>query len=268
MKIEVNFWIPTKDFKKTVCTPLSVEMVADFDKPLSGQFEYKVKIPDFMFEELANSEPQFKTEYDQNNSKVSGCFGDRELTRKFKKTQTAKSIDTLKEYFNTLSNVLLKKYSLQTLSSKKKIFISFKHSANHHSNSLNSAYKGEFISQSFNYFIGYEVELEPTLFNNHAKKDYITKIEYHPPNTSLSKRDSGFQEVEGLSKTLLSQRHNIKSFESEYCIIDWSEEREEFCKKIQETFKKINLDLDTFLQNIDNEKIDNMILTGNFKLLK
>ena len=49
---------------------LWVSMNIDETGVVHGDIEYSVKIPNFMFNELADSEPQFKTEYDVNNKKV------------------------------------------------------------------------------------------------------------------------------------------------------------------------------------------------------
>jgi hypothetical protein len=272
MKIKVNFTIPTKDFKDSEYVALPVEMIADFNEPLSGQFEFKMQIPDFMFKELADTESQFKTEYDPNNRKVSGCFAERDLTYKFKKTQTSKNLDVLKDYISGLTTFLLDKYSVETETMKKKIFIRFNHSANHITNGLNGAYNGEQIAQNFNYFIGYEVMTDKftslSMNGKSVQKRYITKIEYHSPISSLKKRDTNFKEVENLFLPLPRHNQSIESFEKEYSIIDWSEEREEFCQKINEAFKKVNSELESFLKEMNNDKIDALIQSGNLKLLK
>ena len=151
MKIKVNFSIPTKDFKSYETIALSVDMVANFNEPLSGQFEYKVQIPDFMFNELADTEPKFKTVYDANNRGVSGKFSKRELTRKFKKTQTSLNIGELKEYISEITSFLVDKHSIEKETLKKKIFIKFAHSANHITNDWCGSYRGEMINQNFYY---------------------------------------------------------------------------------------------------------------------
>ncbi len=272
MKIKVNFYIPTKDFKDSEYVALPVEMVADFNEPLSGQFEFKMQIPDFMFKELADTEPQFKTVYDQNNRKVSGCFSEKDISYKFKKTQTSKNIDALKDYISSITTFILDKHSIETETMKKKIFIKFNHSANHISNSLNSAYHGEQISQTFNYFIGYEVMTDKfsslSFSGKNVQKRYITKIEYHPPMASMRHRDTNFKEVENLFLPLPRHNQSIESFEQEYLIIDYTEEREAFCQRINEAFKNMNKELESFLKEMNNDKIDALIQSGGLKLLK
>ncbi len=66
---------------------------------------------------------------------------------------------------------------------------------------------------------------------------------------------------------LINTRQTVETFESEYSIIDWTEEREKFCERIQETFKNVNEELDNFLTNIDNNKMDMLISNDGLKFL-
>ncbi len=269
MKLKVLFDIPSKDFKSSEYVSLNVEAVVDIEQPIQEDFEYKMTIPDFMFNELADSEPQFKTTYDQNNKKISGCFSNKTVSYKFQKTQTSTSINVLKNYILTLTQHLLDKYSVENESMKKKIFIQFNHSASHVSNGLNGAYQGEVISQSFRFFTGYEVMTDKFsgVFRK-VEKRYITKIEYHSPLSTTRNKDTGFKEVENLNLPLPSYNQSVENFEKNYSIIDWTEEREEFCIKIRDAFIKVNTELESFLKDIDSEKIDKMINSNNFKLLQ
>lgn len=261
MKIKVPFLLPTADFKNSESKELNVDVSIPDSMTIRGDVEYSVVIPDYMFNELADTEPKFKTEYDQNNREVSGLFSERTITRKFKKTQTSMLISNLQHYISSLTQFI------------KKIFISFKHSDIHTTNGLNGAYTGKAIQQSFKYFTGYEVMTskfsgissvlsEDGFREREIKKQYISKICYASPNASIRKNDTDFKEKEDLFLPLPSQYQSISSFENEYSIIDWTEEREEFCRKIQEKFIKVNEELDGFLKNLDDDKME-MLMTGS-----
>ena len=157
MKLKGNFTVPTKDLKRFESIELPISVNIDEGKPICSDPEYSVVLPDFMFNELANTEPRFKTEYDQNNRSILGLFSDRTLTPKFKKTQTSKSINSLYKFFNDLTGIINERHSIEKETLKKKIFIRFAHSRNHTRSNRNAAYRGEEIRQAFNYFIGYEV---------------------------------------------------------------------------------------------------------------
>ena len=263
MKIKVSFNLPTADFKSSEYKELPVEMHIPESMVVSGNIEYSVSIPDYMFNELANTEPQFKTEYDQNNREVSGLFSDRTITRKFKKTQTSILVRSLQDYISSLTQFINEKHSIETATMKKKLFIYFKHSDNHTRNNLNAGYTGREISQSFRFFTGYEAMTDKfSGLNRNVSKQYITKIYYAPPNSSMSKLDTGFKEKEDLFLKLTNINQSVEDFESQYSIVDWTEEREEFCKKIQQTFVNVNAELDSFLNNIDDDKMNILVSNG------
>jgi len=266
MKIKVSFVLPTLDFKSSEYKELPVEMHIPDSMLVRGNIEYSVVIPDYMFNELSDTEPQFKTTYDINNRNISGLFSEKTIQRKFKKTQTSMLIENLQNYISSLTKFLNDKYSIETSTMKKKLFISFNHSDTHTINGLNYAYTGQQISQSFRYFTGYEVMTSKfSGLNRTVKKQYISKILYSAVGSSLRKLDTGFEEKEDLFLQLKKSGQTDDSFENEYSILDWTEERENFCKKIQETFIKVNNDLDNFLKNIDNTKIDLLISSNAIK---
>ena len=268
MKIKVGFTLPTADFKGYEYKELPVSMNISPDVAVNYDIEYSVVIPDYIFNELADSEPQFKTVFDVNNRNVSGLFSERTLQRKFKKTQTSTSITSLKQYLNSLTTFLNDKYSIETSTMKKKLFIYFKHSDNHTRNNLNAGYTGREISQSFRFFTGYEAMTDKfSGLNRNVSKQYITKIYYAPPNSSMSKLDTGFKEKEDLFLKLTNINQSVEDFESQYSIVDWTEEREDFCKKVQEKFVKVNEELDSFLKNLDDDKMEMLMASAGLKML-
>ena len=259
MNIKVMFWLPTKDFKKKEFKSLSVEMLTDLSKDITEDFEYKVNIPDYMFNELKDTESQFKTEYNQSNKGYSGCFSKRSITPKFQKPQYSTSISILQNYINSLTEIILDRYSIETETLKKKIFIKFNYSNNHKRND-NGAYLGENINQTFSFFIGYEVYTDKfnAFLDKKISKKYITKIYYSPVGSTTHKRDTNFKEGNEFI-SLCNFQQSVESFEKEYSIIDWSQEREDYCLKIKDQFISVNNNLSIFLKDIDSEKIDNMI---------
>ena len=273
-KFKASFVVPTKDLKKWEHAELVVNSTIPEDGKLYGDPEFKVSIPDFMFKELADTEPEFKTTYDQNNRKYSGCFAERDLIRKFKKTQTAKLISTLQNYISDLTTHINERHSIETATMKKMIFIKFEHSRSHWGNNLNGAYKGEVIRQMFNYFVGYEVmttkysSLMDKLSNdNRPMKKYITKIGYASKAASIQHHNTHFKEREDLFLTLPNHNQDIGAFEHEFSIVEWTEEREAFCQQIKDTFQRVNEDLSAFLKDLDGDKIEALMSSGGFKFL-
>ena len=267
--LKVNFLIPKADLKDSEWKTLNVRCNLNPDETTATDPEYSVAIPDFMFEELANTEPQFKTEHDYNVHNVSGCFSQRTITRKFQKTQTSRSIEMLKDYIYGLTKFIIEKHSIETETMNKKIFIKYNHSQTHCTSNLNSAYHGERVSQQFQYFIGYEVmttkfgSMELGGGEKKPKKRYITKILYASPDSSLRKRDTGFKEDPDLFLPLPHHNQSEENFEKEFSIIDWTQERETYCENIKQAFIKLNTELSFFLKDLTTEKLDALMTKSN-----
>lgn len=266
MKIKKQFVVPTKDFQKTEMLDLFVETSPDNfdDLEYNQDILYKIKIPDFMFNELKDSEPRFSTKSDSNNrADISGCFvevSNSPIYKKFQKTQTSYSIATLQKYIRDLTSILNDKYSDDVLSKNKKIFIKYSHAFCDDRNKNNFASLGKIVSNKFQYFTGTEIiyNTESEAYKNSLtpkSKEYVTDFVQKLNKIEISKN----------SCLHIYEKHT--KFEAEYNIIDWSEEREQFCLKIQNAFVKINDELDSFLQNLDNNKFDKLMSSNDLKLL-
>ena len=270
IQFKKQFTLPTPDFQKCESKELTVRLNINEGEVNNQVPEYSLVIPDFMFNELKDTEPQFKTEYDVNNRNVSGCFSNRTITRKFQKTQTSVALSILTDYIGTLTQHIIDKHSVETSTEKKKIFILFRHSQSHYGNSTNSAYMGEAISQSFRYFTGYEVMTDKfsslTLEGRQKKKMYMSKIYYAPPSSSLRKNDTNFAEKDNLFLDLRESNQSTENFENEYSIIDWTPEREAYCERIKQSFIKVNAELSLFLKNMTTEKMDALIADNHLAL--
>lgn len=267
MKIKRKFVVPSSNLQKRDLVELVVETSPEnFEDLQSGQdIIYKVKIPDFIFNELKDSEPRFATKVNINNrATISGCFVEvlnSPAYRKFQKTQSAYSIRILEEYLSNLTSIINDKYSDDVIAKNKKIFIKYSHAFSHERNKNNHASFGKVVSNRFQYFIGTEIiyNTESDAYKNSLtpkSKEYVTDFIY--------KKDD---DVEISKNSCLHIYEKYTTFEKEYNIIDWSEEREEFCLKIQNAFIKINTELDNFLQSLDNTKFDELMTNNELKLL-
>jgi len=83
MKFKSFFILPTEDFKDSIRKELVVAMPDLEDLSDAYEIEYKVTIPDYLFNELADTEPQFTTKYDVNVRNISGCFSQKSVTHKW-----------------------------------------------------------------------------------------------------------------------------------------------------------------------------------------
>ena len=110
-KLKVSFSVASKDFKTLETMVLVVESIQNLDDVLYDDIEYKVTIPSYIFDALADTEEQFNTKENHNNTGISGKFKKNRLKWKcFEKTQYSTSIRELIQYIQGISQILLNKY--------------------------------------------------------------------------------------------------------------------------------------------------------------
>ena len=91
MKFKSKFTVPTKDLKSNESVYLDVFLPDAEDLKDINEIEFKVHIPDFMFDELKDTEQMFSTKKDSDEKvsthetrKRSGCFANRDCYNKEK----------------------------------------------------------------------------------------------------------------------------------------------------------------------------------------
>lgn len=267
MKFKHSFPVPSKDFKRFEHKSLWVETTDNLEH--INDVYFRVKIPDYMFDELADSTPKYKTTHDFNNHELVGCYDDRTISRKFKKTQSAVLLSTLKDFFSEMTNEIIERHNPPHEDIKKKIFIIYNYDNIHKRCDYNAAYMGKRVSSSFQFFIGYEITHKDEYINkgmmSEEKVVYKTKIEYHPKGSSTAKLDTNFHESDD-TWISLSGRMKNEDWARNFSIIDWTQEKEDFCVLIREKFDAINAELAKFLTNIDDEKFK-LLMDNNLKML-
>lgn len=218
--------------------------------------EYKCTIPDYIFDDLKDTEPRFKTKYEINNARIYSNPSRRSLTTKFQKTQYSPSLSVLKEYIADLSNIIYDKYDDLKDEHIKKIFISFTNSDAVNRNGYNYAYLGEQITSKFNFFVGFEVVYKKQNNSLGKRPKYIVDHAYYPDGASINFKERGGH---GIVKGVIYEPFQGRVYERDYSIVDWTQEREDFLNLIYSKFQKLNIDLNTFLSNLDNNKLDEII---------
>ena len=129
-------------------------------------------------------------------------------------------------------------------------------------------YNGESIKNKFQYFTGYEIITDKfSGLERKIQKQYISKILCSSRFAVLEKYDTNFQEKDNLLLPLKEPNQSIENFESQYSIIDWTQERENYLERIKLMFETTNEKLNDFLKNLDNNKIDVLMQTDTLKYL-
>jgi hypothetical protein len=77
------------------------------------------------------------------------------------------------------------------------------------------------------------------------------------------------EEIDRLFLIMLNEviRSSTENFEKRYSIIDWTEERELFCERIKLRFQEVNEQLDKFLKDINDDKMEALMSNFEQKML-
>lgn len=266
-KIEVKALLPTKDFKELDQVDITIKQ-HDY-KPSDKDIMFEYTLPKYIYDELVDTEEKYQSYQTlQKKKKEIQKTGYRsfkdDTTNYFSKSikypLISLVLDKLNEYVNDLMYIKSKKNDRK----EKKIFIKFSHSSRVDKCNWTFGYKGLNVASSFQYFIGYKVYNDNQFSINKPPYTYET---YERVMDGMRQKDgikSGEVYTEKELQPLIESGGSVSQFEKSYSIVDWSEESEEFLKNIQDKFINLNMKLDEFLCNIDNDKMKWLIDNSSF----
>lgn len=229
--------IPDLSFKTYVEKEISIKM-HEPDKDQNIYFEGK--IPDHVFEKLKNSAEEYKTKESGGNFK-----------------QKIYSL-TYKGILNKLSDICcaaMNKQKDEDSPLEKKIFVKFNFESRATRDEWVGAGTGNRLNISFQHFIGYKRTTEI----NDLLGEKKTRITYLSEYVNLAKHlitETKYREG-SIQPLHMDKRH--KDIENSYQILDWSQEREDFLKDIEQKFNSLGNKLFEFFGQLDNEKLDILI---------
>lgn len=222
----------------------SISVNTEF-KPEVNTFIFKCKIPKYVFDAVVNSdnkyliEPEKPEHYFKSNGK--------------KFTQNL-SADTLPALLIKLNDVCLDAISVkqrETAQSEKYIAIKFKQSNSKKKDDFNFASMGFLTNSSFQFFVVHKIIKSPNSLDRYNYKSDITIRQVNSPIHNKHK-DGWYYYGIGVVEN--------------YQLIKWTQEREDFLKDVQNKFVLMNEKLETFLGDIDDDKIIELMSNAQFLL--
>jgi len=269
--IQVNAQMISNDLCEIVHTSINIKVVG-LDS--NNNMIYSYTLPKHIYDNMVDVEPEYQSyqnymlmKRDYVKSGKTGIYGLKYLKKTIESNLISTILSTILFYSNYIHEQLHKKELLKT----KKIFIRFKGAEHHSRCDWNGAYTGKVINTNFQYFIGYEIaELEKISMRNFTDSNSVRNIveNYYTlilhSTGSLVSRSTNFQEGSVLMQLYMNQ--NRKEFLLNHSIIDWTQEREDFFKKIQNQLTSLNTSLTDYLCDLDNDKVD-LIMTKTILLI-
>lgn len=254
--IHINFQISNENFTDFIEKDFTVSLV-EFDNTI----QFETKIPDYLYEEAIKQYPDI---YDQNyiDEKVAdekirfGCVqGFKNKARS--KTLRSATLNSIKSEISDLSLKLIILHTFEDKHGDKVIFVSFSGQTQNCRDANFGASMGLTNLIKFQYFVGYK-------FDGQGKKhlsDEIVHIEKYSSNykCGLSEQGEQYKIREEEIVPLHNTENGIKVLKSNYLIIPWTEEREQYLKDIQTSFTLMTDKLNEFLKDLTEIKLDHLI---------
>lgn len=262
--IVVKSRILSKDLKEIVFEDIEIKFKGLDDK---HNMVYTYSLPKYIYDNLMDSSEEFQSyqTYLDKKKKQGANFpvDSKYLKKNIDGILISSVLDTIEMYSQIIVNVNTR----SELKKTKKIFISFQSSDYHDRCDWTGGYKGKRVSSAFQFFVGYEVE-EPkplsaatwmTPREEHMEKHYYTLIKHATGTTA--KNSTNFQEGNHLEPLYFTGGKD--RFLNTYNMIEWTQEREDYLRDLQEKFINLNTHLDSYLSNLDGDKLDLLVSKAN-----
>lgn len=229
--LKINILVLSKDLSNSSFKEFKVKMVHKNDQIL-----FEANLPGHIYDFLI-----------ENNVEV-------------KKKLSCNVFSVLKEMFQFYCDKVDEIVNKKELIKDKKIFVNFDYSKTADRHEWCGADMGNKILTNFQFFIGYKT-VEKNVKRS-FESETIDKITYY---SYYKNRTNGRNHKDGKLQPL---HYEWKSSElNRFTILDWTQEREDFLRSIENQFIKLGQNLKDYLSDIDELLIDHYI-KHQVKLLK
>ena len=242
---KVNVVLPKPDLTSWERLFKEITITTEF-RPEVNTFIFKCRIPKYVFNGVVDSDNQYlsnppKPEYVHE-------------TRKKKFTQNISST-TLPSLLSTLSSICTDAIDITgrlTAKTEKYIAIRFTQNNNQMKDGFNFADMGMLTSSKFQFFTLYKaIKQKNSMDRYNFKSDKV--INGGSLKNKNIKRNGWYW-------------YGIGSIESNFKLIRWTQEREDFLQSVQDKFVDMNVKLESYLGDIDDEKIVSLMNNSQFLL--
>jgi len=257
---KTNFLIVNEQFTDRNWKELNVSIVE-----MDNTVQFETVYPDYIYNEAKKISPEL---YDQEYLDIQkkeheeryGTVNNMSRTKAKSKTIRFPYLQGLKEELSDISVKIETIHNFKDDYGEKVIFIKF-HGHVNDPRSYSGGGMGLVNVINFQYFIGYR-------FIGFGKKNLLDdkerKLEKYTSQYKLGRFEGkgDGSSTDGREHTIVSLHQTDKDMENlkrEFVIIPWTEEREDYLKKIQDNFTTLTNKLNDFLKDLTEEKLDHLI---------
>lgn len=253
-EIEYTFTVVSEDFKEMVDRKFKISLVE-----IDGTLQFETLIPDYIYTEAGKIWPEFY-DYDfikqKREENTNGAW--EWLTRKvITKVLRSAFLDGIKSELWDLSKKIEKYHTFEETIGEKVIFVRFRGSTTNERERTFGGDMGLENNIDFQYFTGYRqsTEMKPMLSDKTITIEKLTS--YYKCGMSEQGENHKYKETQLVP--LYNTQNEMQNLKGYYIILPWSQEREDYLKKIQDSFTTLTNKLNEFLKDLTEEKLDHLI---------
>lgn len=220
--------------------------VSTIFNPENNSFQFKLRIPTHIFDMVKDKDDKYFTNPEKEYS--------WSTSKKFTQTISDITLSSLIEQLKEISSDATMYSNRNTEKDEKYIAIDFSNSNRQMKDNFNFADMGHLVKSSFQFFVVYKIIKSP-----HSLDRYNYKSKKRISGGNMSFGDSN-QEKRGW------YYYGVDIVE-QYQLIKWTQEREDFLTKVQNKLHSVNQTLETYLSNLDEDKIELLMKDDNKLLL-
>ena len=208
---------------------------------------FSLVLPDYIFDRIKDTAKEYAVTPPKE-------YHDRLGFKKFTKTRSSVLLSSLIEEFNTICRQAVEKQIALDSPKEKLIAIDFFQDSAQKKSGLNHADMGIKTQSSFQWFVVYKA-YKKTVYSDRKTPEYMSnKCINDNPRVD---REWFYHHIDG--------EHRL--IEDNFKLIPWTQEREDFLTLIQGKLKDVFEELDKFLGDLDESKLQLLMENNNLKLL-
>lgn len=228
--------------------PIQIQVTTEFD-PEKGTFEFSAQIPKHVYDAVVDKEEKYWVELArEHNEKINDSslsyhdkitFAKKKL---FGRKITSVALSGILNTIDDINSDAMRYHELESSESSKWLAIKWNHSHIQKKDEFNFADMGKQVASSFQWFVCYKTEAKNMSWGDTRYWKSKTKILGKFSTTSPEKKDWFYY---GNSPEKMG-----------FTIIKWTEDKEKFLHAIEDKFVKLNGELDQFLGDMDEQKLE------------
>lgn len=230
--------------------------------------QYSLTIPSYMYEALVDTEPMFLSY--ESWKKQKELTGKEPEYPSFKKYIKSFLVSDIIKQIEGLSEILIQRSQDKKAVRSPKLYVKFSASKTNTKDNNFGCFTGAKNQILFQFFKGYSIIKKAWIGINHfEREEYYSDIFFCSGSFVNRYKVHSIENIEITPDYTIHRERDGRPiygngdrdrFLAEWKVIDWSQEREDFLNQVSANFDTLSQKLGTFLNDLDTDKLDKLIL--------